>query len=77
VNGDKEKLDLDLTHNSNATQLYSFAGYKRLGYQGIELEQFKVFKSYVEEKQQYALEQKLPQLGLELLDISVSIETFK
>jgi hypothetical protein len=65
----EEKLDLDLTHNSNATQLYSFTGYKRLGYQGIELEQFKVFKSYVEEKQQYALEQKLPQLGFELLDI--------
>ncbi len=68
----EDRLDLDLIQNPNSTQLSSPTGYKGLGYQGVELEEFKAFKSYMVEAQKSAVEQKLPQLGLELLDIMQS-----
>ncbi|MEM8720796.1 MAG: P-loop NTPase fold protein [Cyanobacteria bacterium P01_G01_bin.39] len=65
----ENQLDLSLIQNPNSTKLYSPTGYQGLGYQGIELDEFKEFNSYISEAKKSALEQKLPQLGLELLDI--------
>ena len=69
----EDKLDLDLIQDFDYIQkLFAPIGYNNLAYQGTEQEEFKEFYSYIAESQQSALEQKLPQLGLELLDIMQS-----
>ena len=63
------QLDLNLSSPTNSSSIQSGTGYKGLGFQGIELEEFKEFCSYIETARQSAIEKKLPQLGLKLLDI--------
>ena len=63
------QLDLGLTHNDNSSMSYTPTGYRGLGYHGIELEEFKEFLSYMRSSRQKALEKKLPELGLDLLEI--------
>ena len=63
------KLDLNLSSPTISSSIHSRTGYKGLSFQGIELEEFKEFCSYIETARQSAIEKKLPQLGLELLNI--------
>ncbi len=62
------KFDLNLVSPSNSSSPLG-TGYKGLGFQGIKLEEFKEFCSYIKTARQSAIEERLPQLGLELLDI--------
>lgn len=64
----EDRLDLGLTHNDNSWMSYTPNGYRGLGYQGAELEEFKEFRSYIRSSRQKALENKLPELGYELLN---------
>ena len=63
------KLDLNLSSPTNSLLIQSGTGYRGLGFQGIKLEEFKEFRSYIKTARQSAIEKKLPQLGLQLLDI--------
>ena len=66
---DNNKFDLNLNSPTNSSSIQSGTSYKGLAFQGIELEEFKEFCSYIKTVRQSAIEKQLPQLGLELLDI--------
>ncbi|MEM8677502.1 MAG: P-loop NTPase fold protein, partial [Cyanobacteria bacterium P01_G01_bin.67] len=62
---------IDLNPGSDTLPYFieDMGGYKSLGYQGKELEEFKEFCLYIKIARQSAIEAKLPQLALELLEI--------
>ncbi|KST66606.1 NTPase [Mastigocoleus testarum BC008] len=63
------KLNLNITERSLPSLIESMIGYKGLEFQGKQLEEFQLFCSYIQEVRHLAIEEKMPILAQELLEI--------
>ncbi|GAB4545938.1 MAG: P-loop NTPase fold protein [Pleurocapsa sp.] len=69
---DNSKLNLEPGDRNFLDFIEDLGGYKSLGYQGKELKEFQDFCLYIKTARQSAIEEKLPELALELLEIMQS-----